>query len=82
MVWRGNSKQSWGAYMAEGNVTSPADSAIVFDPPSNVRVSPNGEILCSVKEKTTINVYGSSGSWYKTDICGSMGFIQAEQLKF
>jgi hypothetical protein len=25
--------------------------AIVFDPPSNVRKSPNGEILCSVREK-------------------------------
>jgi hypothetical protein len=66
----------------ESGVTSRAGSAIVFDPPSNVRVSPNGDILCSVKQKTTINIYGSSGSWYKTDICGSMGFIHAEQLKF
>ena len=66
----------------DSGVTSRAGTAIVFDPPSNVRVSPNGEILCSVKEKTTISIYGSSGSWYKTDVCGSMGFIQAQQLKF
>ena len=62
--------------------TSQAGSAIVFDPPSNVRVSPNGAILCSVQRKTTINIYGSSGSWYNTDICGTMGVISRDQIRF
>lgn len=62
--------------------TSQAGAAIVFDPPSNVRRSPNGEILCAVQKKTTINIYGSNGGWYKTNVCGSMGFIHGEQLKF
>lgn len=62
--------------------TSRTGVAIVFDPPSNVRVSPNGAILCSVKEKTTINIYSLNGSWYNTDVCGSMGVIHADQLKF
>jgi hypothetical protein len=56
--------------------------AIVFDPPSNVRKSPNEEILCSIREKKTINVYGSTGSWYWTDICGTMGVIDSSQVTF
>jgi hypothetical protein len=62
--------------------TSNSGVAIVFDPPSNVRTSPNGAILCSVREKTTINLLGAEGSWYKTDACGTIGFIHADQLKF
>ena len=62
--------------------TSQSGAAIVFDPPSNVRVSPNGAILCSVQRKTTINIYGSSGSWYNTDICGTMGVISRDQIRF
>lgn len=62
--------------------TSKAGAAIVFDPPSNVRMSPNGSILCSVKRKTTINIYGSSGSWYNTDVCGTMGVISGDQIRF
>ncbi|NJK45795.1 MAG: hypothetical protein HC933_17385 [Pleurocapsa sp. SU_196_0] len=56
--------------------------AIVFDPPSNVRKSPNEEILCSIREKKTINVYGSTGSWYWTDICGTMEVIDSSQVTF
>ena len=62
--------------------TSQAGAAIVFDPPSNVRMSPNGAILCSVKRKTTIDIYGSSGSWYNTDVCGTMGVISGDQIRF
>ncbi len=62
--------------------TSQAGAAIVFDPPSNVRMSPNGAILCSVKRKTTINIYGSNGSWYNTDVCGTMGVISGDQIRF
>ncbi len=64
------------------NTTSQSGAAIVFDPPSNVRMSPNGAILCSVKRRTTINIYGSSGSWYNTDICGTMGVINRDQIRF
>jgi hypothetical protein len=56
--------------------------AIVFDPPSNVRKSPNEEILCSVRERKTISIYGSTGSWYWTDICGTMGVIDSSQVTF
>jgi serine/threonine protein kinase, bacterial len=56
--------------------------ATIFTPPTNVRESPDGKILCVINEKLTINTYGVNNSWYKTDICGAMGVVQAEQLKF
>ena len=71
-----------GDRVASHSSTSQAGAAIVFDPPSNVRTAPNGEILCSVKTKTTINIYGANGSWYNTDVCGTMGVISADQIRF
>lgn len=68
--------------ISQDNGISKTGIAIVFDPPSNVRKSPNEEILCSVQEKKTINVYGSTGSWYWTDICGTMGVIDSSQVTF
>ncbi len=56
--------------------------AIVFDPPSNVRSTPNGAIQCSVRAKQAINIYGKEGQWYLTDYCGSMGYIHAGQVRF
>jgi hypothetical protein len=64
------------------NPTSSAGVALVFDPPSNVRVSPNGQILCSVRKRTSINIYGSTGSWYYTNVCGRMGVINSSQIRF
>jgi serine/threonine protein kinase, bacterial len=66
--------------------SSSADSqvakATVFSPPTNVRESPEGKILCTINKRASINTYGFSDSWYKTDACGSMGVIHADQLKF
>jgi hypothetical protein len=59
-----------------------AGSALVIDPPSNVRESPNGQIICAVREKININLYERQGLWYRTDVCGRMGWIHASQLKF
>jgi hypothetical protein len=61
---------------------SQTTTAFVFDPPSNVRRSPNGAILCSLKTRRSINIYGAIGSWYYTDACGEVGVIDASQLKF
>lgn len=57
-------------------------TALIFDPPSNVRISPNGEILCSIKEKTRVTINQTNGDWYNVDICASSGWIKADQLKF
>lgn len=56
--------------------------ALVFDPPSNVRVTPNGPILCSIRSRQTINVYRRSGQWFETDYCGGNGYIHQGQLRF
>lgn len=66
------------------NYTSAAQSAggVVFDPPSNVRDSPNGNVLCSINDVTSIDLYGSTGDWYYTDACGDMGVIHSSQIRF
>ncbi len=56
--------------------------AYIIDPPSNVRVVPNGAIICSVKERRRINTYGFQGEWFYTDACGKMGMIHVSQIKF
>lgn len=71
-----------GKSSSSNSVISGAGSAIVIDPPSNVRNVPNGKIICSVNEESAIKIYGSSGDWYNTDICGSMGVIHKSQLRF
>lgn len=67
---------------ASSDSISKAGVATVIKPPSNVRVSPNGAILCSVREKRDINIYDLKGDWYTTDVCGTIGVIHASQLKF
>jgi serine/threonine-protein kinase len=64
------------------NATSSKQVATVFDPPSNVRTNPNGDILCSVRSVKTIDVYRSKDGWYQTDVCGSMGYIHSSQIRF
>lgn len=72
-----------------------AEDAVVYNHlPSNVRVEPNGRIICQIRKKTTISVYhftngavptaGSpSNGWYLTNACGTnhMGWIYKSQIK-
>jgi len=62
--------------------TSRAGVATVFAPPSNIRTSPNGEIICSIRAVKTINIYGYRNGWYKTDACGESGYINESQVRF
>lgn len=55
--------------------------ALVFDPPSNVRLTPNGETLCSIRARQSINVFSKDGEWYKTDHRGGSGYIHQSQLR-
>lgn len=59
----------------------PAQSAYVFAPPSNVRATPNGDVLCAVTSPTTIRIYGNQGQWFSTDFCGRMGVIHSSQIR-
>jgi hypothetical protein len=65
---------------------SSSEYAIVFDPPTNVRVGPStgSDVQCSVTAKTTIRILGLEGNWYRTDVCGNgqTGYIYRNQVKF
>lgn len=61
---------------------SSAGAAMVFDPPSNIRVTPNGAILCAITSRSTIAIQGQEGDWYRTDVCGSPGYIHRGQIRF
>ena len=59
---------------------------LVFDPPSNVRMTPNGKISCWVNEPIEVSISGqingSGGLWYYTDYCdGKRGVIHHTQIK-
>lgn len=66
----------------DGPAVSSAGAAIVFDPPSNIRSTPNGKILCSVTSRGSIPIQGVEGDWYKTDYCGALGYIHKGQVRF
>ena len=66
--------------------------ALVIEPPSNVRVTPNGRVMCQVKQRKVIQVFhwslmtgeGSpSNGWYSTQACeqDSGGWIHSSQIK-
>jgi len=57
---------------------------VVFDPPSNVRNSSTGIILCTIRELTAIQVSGGvvGDGWLRTSVCGSSGVIHQSQVRF
>ncbi|MEB3215808.1 MAG: SH3 domain-containing protein [Nostocales cyanobacterium 94392] len=55
-------------------------AAYVFAPPTNIRNAPNGEIICTITKKTSINVYQKQNQWYYTDLCGG-GYIHQSQIR-
>ncbi|MBS1797138.1 MAG: hypothetical protein JSS81_25145 [Acidobacteria bacterium] len=68
---------------------SSARTAVIIDPPSNVRDAPNGRVQCVLKSRgTVVNILGSTGigdnngTWYYTDACGRTGVIHSSQFRF
>ncbi|MEH2195450.1 MAG: hypothetical protein V7K98_22800 [Nostoc sp.] len=57
---------------------------VVFDPPSYIRKSPNGEILCTIKKLRAIELYGGTtpDGWLFTSACGRSGVIHKSQVRF
>lgn len=57
------------------------DYAIVYDPPSNVRSSPNGSIKCVLEKMELISVsVKPKDTWLQTKACGG-GWISETQVK-
>ena len=67
-------------FTAQGAIAQSSRKALVYDPPSNVRAYPNGQIICSVRSASSINIYGYNNGWYKTDYCGQ-GYIHQSQVQ-
>lgn len=66
-----------------------ARTAYIIDPPSNIRATPNGTVLCVARTRgTVVNILGSTGvtdnngTWYYTDYCGKQGVIHSTQIRF
>lgn len=63
-------------------------NAKVYDPKSNIRKRPKGEIICSVRTVKYIKVsrnpvQDNKGSlWYATNECGQLGYINGSQIRF
>ena len=55
---------------------------IVFDPPSHIRKSPNGPIVCTIRELTAIELAGgiTESGWVRTRACGG-GVIHRSQVR-
>lgn len=68
------------------NDTSWRGGALVHTPPSNVRESPAGKVICVIREKKTIMIQGSTnitdedGEWLRTNACGKPGVIHSTQI--
>ena len=82
---RVNGLEGWvnSNYLSCVRVAQSEDSAnvIVFDPPSKVRTSPNGNILCTITNRRVIQVsLEPQGSWYHTSACGG-GWIHDSQFR-
>ncbi len=54
---------------------------VVFDPPSNVRSTPNGSVKCVIENMEIIKTVGEPKSaWYQTTACGG-GWISQSQVR-
>jgi hypothetical protein len=57
---------------------------VIFDPPSKIRKRPNGEVVCTIRDITAIELAGGvidGGEWYRTRACGG-GVIHKSQIRF
>lgn len=64
-------------------------TAYIIDPPTNVRATPNGRIICVIRQRNApVSIIGSTGvtdsngTWYFTDACGTRGVIHSSQFRY
>lgn len=63
------------------NQLEDARDLLVYDPPSNVRSTPNGEVKCVLENMQIIRTVGEPrGSWFQTTACGG-GWINESQIR-
>lgn len=66
----------------------PSGSAMIIDPPTNIRLTPNGKVLCVVGSRTLVpiamspGILDKNGVWYRTTACGTVGLVHSSQISF
>lgn len=71
---------------ADRDDTTFRGGAVVHTPPTNIRQSPDGKILCVIKEKKqiivdgTTNISDKDGEWIMTKACGKPGVVHTSQI--
>ena len=54
---------------------------LIFDPPSNLRSRPNGQVACTIDEMVVIPVYAEpNNGWFSTSWCGGT-WIHRSQVR-
>ena len=60
--------------------TQAPKEAVVFDPPTNLRASPNGAIILSIKQKRRVEIIRQEGDWFFVRVDNFRGYIHKNQL--
>lgn len=66
----------------------PSTSALIVDPPTNIRATPNGKVVCVISSRTWIGIVNSpsiadkNGVWYRTSACGGIALVHSSQISF
>ena len=66
----------------------PSTSAMIIDPPTNIRATPNGKIICVIPTRTVVGIVNTpsiadkNGVWYRTTACGGAAFGHSRQGSF
>jgi hypothetical protein len=66
----------------------PSTSALIFDPPTNIRATPNGKVVCVISSRTVVGIVNTpsiadkNGVWYRTTACGGLAFVHSSQVSF
>lgn len=84
-------KKKLGQNNNSSSDTKPAGvvRAIVLDPPTNIRVRPNGEVQCVINKSDYIGILdreavrdSKGDKWYYTNACGKIGLVHQSQIEF
>lgn len=66
----------------------PSTSALIIDPPTNIRATPNGRIVCVISSRTIVGIINTpsiadkNGVWYRTNACGGSALVHSSQVSF
>lgn len=66
----------------------PSASAMISDPPTNIRATPNGKIICVITTRTVVGIVNTpsiadkNGVWYRTTACGGIALVHSSQISF